>query len=363
MTVSQILRIILFSISVLCFTELLNLFILPISFENYPRYETFKLDEFSTKINGRGAIGELYRGQKLQLAFLGDSTLFQALTNEKTLPEKLKRKLQATTGKKIHVDNFSVGKNNHDYLLKQLQILCRQKRFYNLIFIQISFNREFRDFLGEPSPYYKRRMPNSKYSWQTLVQLKKWYQRMNNKNPFHSFFPKEISHFQKYSPEKRHHPLFQDLFIDYKINFTEESKQKISIAISKIKYEATCISNKLIWMTPFFLYHEKMLKSYIKNYAFLWVIPKTNPKFQNFLFVSPKAWGEYAFRENQFVKKKLKEHKIVFIDLFSFMQKQIQTVPNLFTDEIHASEKGFKYIIEYIYPKFEKILFSQESSI
>ena len=114
-------------------------------------------------------------------------------------------------------------------------------------------------------------------------------------------------------------------------------------------------------MTPFFLWDENMLKPYTKKLTYMW-LAKNNTTFQNILLRSPRTLGQYAFKENQFVKRQLKKYGILFIDLFSFMQKQITTTPDLFIDEFHVSDKGFEYITNHIYPEFEKILSAQVPS-
>ena len=227
----------------MCLIELLAryLYIL-FPFEGYQKYGLARKNKYSLKVNERGVLGELYRGQKLQIAFFGNSSnlLLDNSLNNKNLPERLKSKIEEKTGRQtVHVDNFSLGKNDYHHILKQLQSLCRIRRFYNITVIQIPFIKEFLNARGGPSPYHKRWWPNSNHTLQTGIQLKKWYQRTESKNkfPFYSLFPKRKTYFRtikKNLPEIRHNPLFQDLFVDYQMELTEESKKEISTAIAQI---------------------------------------------------------------------------------------------------------------------------------
>ena len=363
---TQTVKSLFFIFVVFCFIELLAryLYIL-FPFENFNRYGWTVNYNYKFKVNERGALGELYRGQKIQIAFFGNSSLFDNALNNKTLPERLKSKIEDKIGEHtIHVDNFSIGQNDYHHILKQLQSLCRIRRFYNIAVIQKTPIKElFLDIKGGPSPYHKRWWPNHFKILQTGRLLKKWYKRTErNKFPFYSLFPKRKTYFstiQNNLPEIRHNPLFQDLFVDYQMKLTEKSKKEISRAIAQISQKTTCITNKLVWMIPYYLWSEKMLKSYTKKQTYMWKVPKNNTTFQNILLRSPRTLGQYIFKENQFVKRQLKKYGISFIDLFSFMQQQITTTPDLFVDEYHVSEKGFEYMANYIYPEFEKILSAQ----
>ena len=354
MKTSQI-KLLLFIITILLFIELLirNLYVL-FPFENYQRYSWITNNNYKFKVNERGALGDIYKGQKNQIVFLGNSTTFDNALYNETLPERLKNKVEEKIGKNtVHIDNFSIGKNNFNNISKQIGSLCRLRRYYKAAVIQNPFQIEFFKIKGPPKPYNENYIPKSGYILQTLLQLKKWY------NPnFYFFFPKKRKVFsgimQNNLPQVRQDSSFQELFIDHEVFLTKEEKREISETITKINHEVSCISKKLLWMIPFYLWSESMLNSYFKKYTYLWRVDKNSGEIY---FKSPKTLGQHAFKENEFVKKKLVEANISFIDLFSVMEHQITISHDLFVDEIHLSEKGYEFIANNIYPEFEKIIF------
>ena len=89
---------------------------------------------FPLKINGRSAIGELFQGQKIKIAFFGTSALFESVPMNKAWPEFLKK----FSHNKIHVDNFAYYDTSFKILKKKLDSLCSTRRFYNLLVIQLS---------------------------------------------------------------------------------------------------------------------------------------------------------------------------------------------------------------------------------
>ena len=88
---------ILFIIVIVCFFEIFSRYghiIFP--YEDHQRYgytqnkRTFITSPFQ-KINGRGAIGDLFEREKKSIAFFGTSTLFDGVPMSRTWPELLKK--------------------------------------------------------------------------------------------------------------------------------------------------------------------------------------------------------------------------------------------------------------------------------
>ena len=77
-------------------------------------------------------MGELFKGQKKQLALFGTSSSFYNVPYEKNWPALISIKNEG-----IHIDNFSYFSQNLDNLNKHLKSLCRLKRSYNIVIIQI----------------------------------------------------------------------------------------------------------------------------------------------------------------------------------------------------------------------------------
>ena len=303
---------------------------------------------FPLRINGRSAIGELFQGQKTQIAFFGTSTLFEAVSMDKSWPELLRK----FSHNKIHVDNFAYYDESFETLKKKLDSLCLTRRFYDLLVIQIS-NMEPRD---KEDHFQNRFKPIPTVFPQIYQKTKQWLDRSEDENlllfkffqkkPFYLHFHLNGIVAMKELRKKK------GVFINYNLEAKQSSIDEASHLIPKILDKAECLSNQVFWLTEPFAWSEGMLNSYTKSHFQAFRAPTNNPHV--FKFANIKSVGLRQIQYVSAIKKILQKQKreIIIIDLFDFIQKEISNNSDLFVDEGHLSEKGHELAFQFILPYF-----------
>lgn len=343
---------ILFVIVIACLFEIFSRYghiIFP--YEDHQRYgytqnkKSFITSPFQ-KINGRGAIGDLFKGEKKSIALFGTSALFDGVPMDKTWP-KLLTKLSNNS---VHIDNFSFFGESIKTLNKKLKSLCKLKRFYALSIIQIS-HTDLTEEIYTPG-YRDRFTPKKKGGFKTFQQIKKWHSRSQN-NQFFNFFKKK-PFYHTYNLEeittlkRARKMLLQNVFINDTIKIDKKLINEISPLVEEVIKSSFCISKTVFWLSEPFAWSKNMLRSYDNIYYHLEEIYTRNQP----LFASNKSLGLYMEEQKELIKnivqKKTKD--IIFIDLFSLIQKEISSNPDLFIDESHLSEKGHRFIFQFLFP-------------
>ena len=318
-------------------------------YEDHQRYGDIKFKERGQnhhfKINGRGAIGDIFKGQNIQIAFFGTSSLFHRVPINKTWPELLKK----SSNSKIHVDNFGFFLETLENVKKKLQGLCYLKKFYDVLIIQLSYISDKSD-----SSYQDRFLPSKNSFLQSYQQIKKWYNRQTTPQFFTLFNPPSYYLHNPHDDlndivdQQQLRPKLYDFFVDHKIDILPEKTDKISHLIPKIINKAYCISDKVFWFSEPFAWSDNMLKSYEDIYYSVQKVSETS-----YVFANNKSLGNYMMVNKEIVKNLVEKQKgVVFFDLFSIFQIEITQKPNLFFDDTHLSEKGHELALQFILPFF-----------
>ena len=103
------------------------------------------------------------------------------MLQDTTWPEQLKVKLDQ---RNVHIDNFAVASNDIFNIKKQIQSLCRLRRFYDVIVIQYTI----RPFMIDNFNYYIQWFPRTEVKFQSIQKIKEWIRRMKI-YPFSNLFP------------------------------------------------------------------------------------------------------------------------------------------------------------------------------
>ena len=302
-------------------------------------------------INGRGAIGELSRGQKIQVAFFGTSALFDGISMNKNWPE-LFRKYNIDN---IHVDNFGFFGTTFQILKGQLESLCHLKRNYDFSVIQMS-NIMYED---TPKRYHDRWKPNSK-KYQTYQQIKKWYNRNQNIKGYFQKPPIYLIHYlEQIIALKRFYKTQPHLFSKDK-NQNDIEINELPFIIKDIIKQAKCISKKVFWIHEPFAYSKSMLSHY--NNIVYYSYKLKNKISSEYSFADIESQASFKYKEKNTINNILKEYltDITFIDLDSWIKKELDTQEGLFVNETHLSEKGHKLALELMLPVFMAYLNVQE---
>ena len=346
----KIFPFLLYSLSVLCFFEVFARYgFILFPYEDHQRYGHTKSNNliknlsFRLKINGRSAIGALFKGEKIQVAFFGTSTLFYGVPMNKTWPELLR---QSNDGI-IHVDNFGMYDESTETLLEKLDSLCSLKRFYDISIVQLSH------ITREPIPAYHHRFkPYSNNSFQTYQQIKKWYNR--HRKTFRSFEDR-LYYFNDSFVEfivlkGLQSNLLKELFINHEYDVNKNIIYHQNQLVSKIIDKAYCISKTVFWITEPIAWSENMLNSYKKIPLVMRNINKNDPSF---IFANHKSLGRYMIKQKNIIKNIVKEqNQVILIDSHDFIKKEISKNPNLFIYLMHLSEEGHELMFSMIYPFF-----------
>ena len=331
------------------------------SYETHQKYSRYlKEDEavdIDLKINGRSAIGDLFKGQKVQLAFFGTSSLFYGVSTEASWPGLLKR----LSNNKIHIDNYGFPCELTQTLRERLDNQCRLRKFYDAVFIQFSnIVYPFEDDEGCPPHFHytDRFKPSNKKFLESYQHLKKWYDSGQNVIPWFYFFrkPPYNSHYYEIDEivyEKRKYLHLDHLFVDHVKEINKERVKFEASLIPEIINKVYCLSDTVFWATEPFLWSENLLESYKDIY---WSLMRIETKNNFFLFANEDSIGKYMTKKNKVFKNIIKKNKrhnkdIIFIDLFELTQKELSSkTPNLFLDEYHLSEQGHKLMLHFTLP-------------
>ena len=319
-------------------------------YEDHQRYAVKKTAErglfLKMKINGRSAIGEIFKGQKTQVAVFGASNLFYGVSSiDKTWPELLKK----TSLNKIHVDNFGYTGQSLDIMKEKLSSLCSLRRFYDISIINHSYIfRKTHSSFG-----YQNRFKPTIGSFQTYQKLKTWYKRGQIEILFSDLFITTPFHALYYDLQdivmkKNLQSQLQQFFVSHAREINQKRINELSVIIQEISDKAHCISDKVFWITAPFAWSKDMLESYKDIYYHIEKI-RTEPYF---LFADYKSLGQYFVRQKNTIKNIVQQNteNITFIDLFDLFQKEMSKTPNLFFDETHLSEEGHELVLKSISP-------------
>ena len=348
---------IVFLLSTLVFLEGISRFFQAVfPYEDHQRYSVARIEDWKgrlrvLKINGRGAIGELYNGQKRQAAFFGTSSLLTPVPMKKAFPELLRRK---AGGGRLHIDNYSFFGQTLETLIKKLNSLRRLSRRYD--FSVVCLTNLLRE--GEA--------PGLQDSFRFQTRGISLYSQVKNRHKMKPFSPPALF-FKKpldfsvdsLMKEAAARPSLRkaiDGSAVFRFNFqvNQRRKEEASLLIDEIVRRLYDISDKIFWMTEPFAYSADMPASYRSVFRML----KSMPAGDQLLFMDIKSLGLYMAGAKDFVKKAVLQTKayaeedLVFIDLFQLMQKEIADNPGLFSDEFHLSEKGHETALQLAAPVF-----------
>lgn len=336
---SRLLNIFLFLLFTLVFLELLSRSgYLLFPHEEHQRYGAAS----DLKFNGRGAIGNLFKGQNTTVAFFGGSSLFSGVPMTKNYPQLLKK----YSKNQIHVDNFAFYVESWETLDKKLDVFCKRKYSYDLLVLQLSHL-----FKSEDIFYHHRYKP-------TLFKLFEIYEQIKSSLPppffLHKYFileyPEDLIILKEIKQNKT-------LFFNYSLEQKELKKriEKVSFLIPKILNNVFCISKQFLWITEPFLNPDTMLELYKEVYISYYI---------SSFFAAKKHAKEIEYLDIKYQnhEKTLKKifrqsnSNIVIIDLFKFFNHEISKTNNLFIDPVHLSARGHELAFYYTLPYFKKYL-------
>ena len=347
----------IFILLILLFLELLSKYIdIIFPYESHQKYGYTKSSKilnnkfYKLNVNGRGAIGELFSGQKIQIAFFGNSSLFDGVPMDKNWPSLLRQ----LNNKNIHIDNFAFFGQKIEELNEKLKSLCNLKRFYDISVIQLS-NFNYEDIVLR---YHDRRKPNSK-KYQTYQQIKKWYNRNKKFNQYFKKPPDYLTIYLEHIIElKNFHKQQSHLFIKDKSKKVPINDYNAPYRIEQIIDSVKCISNRIFWLTEPFAYSKNMLTHY-KNIPLSFYYRLENNQSSEYIFLDLEFQAHYTFKQQKIIKDILKKHnkELVFIDIANLIQKELSKKENLFIDETHLSEKGHELVFNLMLPYFKSSVF------
>ena len=322
-------------------------------YEDHQRYgytqnkTILKIHPFQ-KINGRAAIGMLFKGAKKNIAFFGTSSLFDGVPMNKTWPELLKKASNNT----IHIDNFGFFSESVKTLNKKFESLCKLKRYYAFAIIQLSHVY----LANETLSYQNRFTPEKKGVFKSYQLIKKWHSRSQyNTSSLFKFFNKKPTYLiydleETTALKGNREFLSQNVFVDNTTKIDSKTIAEIASLIEGIIEKSYCISKTVFWLTEPFAWSKSMLKSYEDIYYHLEEVHTGNQP----LFASNKSLGLYMKKQKEIIKNIVQKQtkEIVFIDLFNFIQKEISVKSDLFIDDSHLSEKGHESVFRFLLPTF-----------
>ena len=222
---------VLFFSMIFCFFEIFSRYgYILFPYEDHQRYGHTKHRDYGLslkiKANGRSAMGDIFKGQKTQIAFFGTSTLFHGVSRDTTWPELL----QWASHEPFHVDNFAFFTESAETLKEKLNNLCSLKRFYYMAVVSFSNTNSLKINPGYHDrfrPSYKLHPSQSKKSLQTYQQIKKWYERSQSKITFvFDCFQKLFSFFDSVGTKNQEPPLPSFTSSNHpQINWEEQKRQ------------------------------------------------------------------------------------------------------------------------------------------
>ena len=271
------LKVLIFFVTVFIFCELIALsapYIYPS--EVHQRY--LIKDKKEAFYNGRGASGDVYRGQPFRMAIFGASVLRYS---------DISVGLQERLGhNNIHIDNFSIDLAGLESTLANLKTLKNMGRHYDLLVIS-HFSRQ--DFFQFADHFLGRWTVERPFLGLTFFELLTRYverQKKIDKNlkRFFVLFGKT----KKQTKEETifnllNHPNYMEVY-DHSIREDERIAKNMvylgppefdperSLAenhIKKIKSLSQEIAKKTYWLKASTFWHPHMLKRYSKDYRMI----------------------------------------------------------------------------------------------
>ena len=358
-------------------------FLFPLeSHQRYAQSAPLNLDDtesYSMRVNGRGAMGALYRGQEISIAFFGNSSLYYGVPLERTWPEQIKLKLNSAKkdyggGKekgKIHVDNFAAPSNSPNEMRSQMEILRRQGRRYRIAVAQYTY-----DPFQESDHYFLRWSLKKGALIQSPQQIKKWLIRRSKASdfPFSNMFQKTplamvlFRNSQAMSRDKflqiQKDPALKKLWSVMPIflgdallypadpNIRKDFAAKAKAEMAKVAEAALEIAETVIWAPAPFSNSLSALKGY-ESYFF--PFPETFEKqLLSVVDGIPKKSRNFYY---SLTREEIESHNdVIFVDWKPVFEEKQAGDGGFFIDDIHITAKGHDFAAEYMYPLFYEIL-------
>ena len=366
----------LFFICVFFFCELLARY----AFDFYPSemyqkyYQEKKNGVIIKRYNGRGAIGDAYKGQLFKMAVIGNS---QAVANTIHFKDKIFVQLKNILGEeKVHIDNFSIGNAHLQSALKQLKTLKRLGRRYDVILMCFFGETLSVDDDKQYHYYYSRRwMKDEQVTpsvfWNLLQKFLKRrkiiekYTRLFSLNPIIRYLgikskPEQVTPIipkierKRFDRELRQSSFVLQRLVDFRIPKENPAKQRIQNAVVRVKTQGEKITDNIYWGDMKKLWHPKMKKSYEINYVS--IIPAQDFKSNDPEFLSSEGLYKKTLFETQALIDAVKKQEMKMIPFTKYAREKMPEEENLTPDNVHVTAKGAKYIAEGLADYFRPLV-------
>ncbi|MCY4523564.1 MAG: hypothetical protein OXB84_02370 [Halobacteriovoraceae bacterium] len=367
--VSRVLITIFFFITTFGFCELISRY----AFKFYPNeiHQRYTLKFKNVKINGRGAIGNPYKGQPFKIAIFGNSTI--EINGLSFLLEK-------ELGKdNVHVDNFSRNKSWLESTLAHIKKLNSLNYKYDIIIIGYfyenqSIERQYKNhyssrwmplfenatsffhlhFFHFLKEFEKRRRPDEKYS--ILIKENKSSSN-NDENEKVEQFIQILSQGSDVSDiEFRHSPfvLSRLAYSSPVESFDVNDNNKAQALIAQIEKYGKYIAKEIYWLELRYLWHPRILAGYNKKYEYVLPIPNldnSSLKFHNLR----SLYDRFKFSSN-IITSSAHKHGMKSFPFSQIVIDQMPREEDLIIDGIHLSEKGMAYAARYLAEKLKPLV-------
>jgi lysophospholipase L1-like esterase len=297
--------------------------------------------------NGRGARGDLYHGQPIEIAVFGSSTSEDyALDQNRSWAQQLKLQLGS---KAYHVDNYARNDSYHRDALAILEELARTGKHYDVVLLMVLIDRNVRPPTSQTGFHYwaqwarrewdfrffeaasllPRRLSAQVQSEDRLRTLREWIEEQ--------FRPPQppSSHPRRSARSNRVLRAGGKVRLQYASLVPDEEDRKIIREETRRTIEtARRVADKVMIITQPMAYDENELPGVAERWYSLYPIE-----------------GEDAYQDNLSVAESLREATDVMvevaesmgapvIDLDNYMRPQLRERDDLFFDKWHFSEAG-----------------------
>lgn len=363
----------IFTITLFLFFEIFSRF--PLAYwgmEFHPRFHLkIRDNQIIERVNSRGAIGNEYKGQPLQIAVFGVSTTRHSFNAMESWPSQI----QSMVPDSVHVDNYSIAGQSLEIIHRKLQEFKNNDLKYDWVIIQgdISLNKK-KSHLEKN--YYFDRWQLGQSTWAVPKVIKKWWERKKGDTPSRilSFFHNTQSKTKRSVLQEvqsipkgvvtanlalRQNPAIQPYLRNYPV-FPKLSRiEKTKGNIQYIYRQAKNVSKNLAWIPLLPGYAPNMLKEYAAQYRILEPIDE----IKNKAFHSPSSFYRKKYERMKMIEVTIKQlnFPIKIINYYQNLNPLLEKMGDLYLDEMHHSKKGNRHAAKFIGQSIFPELFKNQS--
>jgi hypothetical protein len=302
--------------------------------------------------NGRGARGDIYNAQLVQIAVLGTSTSIDSLLDQKQCySQQLKNKLGPN---KVHVDNFARDGSGMTQAITILEHFTEKGSKYDAVLIMEHFDIEDEDLQTSTFHYWGQWVVDKEmFKFPTL--LRKRIKQQVKTEPRLNRIDRWV-HDKLLKPDKpadpgrnerrmiRQSPAVK--LVDIPINISDNRTRLIRQKTQQLIKAAKKVTDRVYVISQPYAYDHSQLPGVADKWFALRKVNDTED-----LYYSNKSIAEFGRAQNSMIEQAARSADAGIIDLDGFMRKFLCKRDDLFDDKWHFAPAGADLAAEFVAEK------------